>query len=782
MNKIVIKNAYTNNLKHLDLNIPLDFFTCVTGCSGCGKSSLVFDTIYAESQRALLEGMGGNIFGQKLMDKPKVDSIENLRPALNISQNDYNVNPRSTIGTLTEISNYMRSLFAIVNSNSDRNISESMFSSNNPKACCPHCAGLGIEHIVSETLLIPDPKKSLREGAILFFKGPPAGKEQRYLEALCEHYEIDIDKTIVELTENELHLLMYANDNIKYKLSYKEGRRRRQYFVFLNGAISTIEERVASLDSTGSSAVYGKYMKEVPCRVCNGAGLHQETLQYKVCGLSYDAIEHMELTTLYQWLHELSSCNNITEKDTLVSQLANGILPRLEMLIQLNIGYLCLRRSIPTLSGGERQRVRLATQLSCSLKGLLYILDEPCRGLHYRDITNIIQATLDLVRRGNTVIAIEHNKDYIAAAHHTIELGPVGGPNGGYLVERHVVSSPVAEPSVKPILKSTKYLEICGINYRNIKNQDIRFPVGGITCITGVSGSGKSTLTAVISKCFANQAGDYCKSFHGGNDIKRIIQVNQSPIGKTPRSTVASYLEIFDEIRTLFSETEHAKSMKINASQFSMNIKGGRCENCQGTGLKKIELNFLPNAYITCPECQGKRFNETILSITYQGKTILDILETPITDIIKIFQRKRKIFSILSSMVELGLGYLKLGQMSMNLSGGEAQRVKLAKALGGSFSGRNLYIMDEPTTGLNSIDIEKLKQLLLLLQSNHETMVLIEHNVEFIESIGDYIIDLGVMGGDAGGKIVAQGLPEVVFSDEKSSVYQLNQASRWKHL
>lgn len=775
MEKILIKNAYENNLKHLDLEIPLNSFTCVTGCSGCGKSSLVFDTIYAESQRAFLEGMTGNIFGQKLMNKPRVDSIENLRPALNISQNYYNVNPRSTIGTTTEISYYLRSLFAIANSNPRRNVPENIFSANNPNAFCPHCSGLGIETVVSETLLIPDPEKTLREGGILFFKGPSTGKEQKYLEALCEHYDIDIDKKVSELTPSELHMLLYANDEIKYKLSYKEGRRRRQYWVFLKGAISVIRDRVANLDSTGPSAVYGKYMEEVPCHVCGGAKLRQDVLKYTLGGLNYSEAESMELSSLHKWLLKLDNSDISHEKRELVSQLVAGILPKLEALIQLNVGYLSLNRSIPTLSSGERQRIRIATQISCSLKGLIYILDEPCRGLHYREISSIIRATQDLVRHGNTVIAIEHNKQYIASADYMVELGPVGGPDGGYLVKGSATSPNLDyQITFKSPHKLKQYFEIENINFRNIKGQSIRFPIGGITCITGVSGSGKSTLAEVVFRCFSKRAGNCCSTFRGGSPIKRVIRVDQSPIGKTLRSTIVSYLEIFDEIRTLFSETDSARNMKINASQFSMNIKGGRCECCQGTGLQKIELNYLPSSYITCPECGGKRFNENVLSVKYCGKTIQDVLETPISEIIEIFKEKKKISSVLSCMVELGLGYLKLGQMSMNLSGGEAQRIKLAKALGASSSGRNLYILDEPTSGLNSVDIEKFSKILLSLQANHETVILIEHNIEFIAGIADFIIDFGTVCGEAGGKIMAQGLPEAVFSHKKSSLYQLD--------
>lgn len=775
MEKIIIKNAHENNLKHLNLDIPLDEFTCVTGCSGCGKSSLVFDTIYAESQRAFLEGMTGNIYGQKLMNKPQVDSIENLRPALNISQNYYNVNPRSSIGTTTEISYYLRSLFAIVNSDQTSSISEKLFSANNPKSFCPHCSGLGVETVVSESLLIPDRDVSLRDGAILYFKGSPESKEQKYLEALCEHYGIDIEKKFSELSNDEIYQLLYADDQIRYKLAYKEGKRRKQHYVMLRGAVPAILDRTSGSDLSVPSAVYAKYMEEIPCHVCGGAKLRKEVLEYRIGRLNYNDVESMELTSLYSWIREFSDDRISISKKELIGQLTTSILRKLEALIQLDVGYLCLNRSIPTLSGGERQRVRIATQLTCSLKGLIYILDEPCKGLHYRDITKIIKATRDLVCRGNTVIAIEHNKQYIVSSDHIVELGPVGGPDGGYLINQSSTPQNTGyQLAFKQTLETSVYFEVNNINFRNIHGQNARFPIGGITCITGVSGSGKSTLASVIVRCFSRKSDNVHGTVQGGKNIRRVIQVNQAPIGKTPRSTIVSYLEIFDEIRSLFSKTDTAKRMKICPSSFSMNVKGGRCECCQGTGVQKIELNYLPNSYITCPECGGKRFNEHVLSVKYRGKTIQDILETPIVDIIDVFKGTKKVFSALDSMIQLGVGYLKLGQMSMNLSGGEAQRVKLAKALSSSSCGRNLYILDEPTSGLNNEDIDKFIQVLASLEQNRETVIIIEHNVEFIAKVADYIIDFGIFGGEAGGKIVVQGLPKAVFANETSSLYQLD--------
>lgn len=775
MEKIIIKDAHENNLKHLNIDIPLDAFTCVTGCSGCGKSSLVFDTIYAESQRGFLEGMSGSIYSQKLMNKPKVGAIENLRPALNISQNYYNVNPRSTVGTITEISYYLRTLFSLMNSNSQNDISENTFSFNNPKTFCPNCNGLGVEMIVSPNLMVPDPDKTLREGAILFYKGPADSKEQKSLEALCEYHGIDIDKKYSQLSKSEIEKLLYSEEVYRVKIAYKEGKRKKQHFVSLQGVIPMLKDQIASVDSMTQASAYAKYAETVPCHVCNGAKLGKTALEYTVGGLNYYEVEAMELSSLYSWIVNLKDSRITAEKKILVEQLQHSILDKIDALLALNVGYLCLNRSVPSLSGGERQRVRIATQLTCSLKGLIYILDEPCKGLHYRDITRIINATKDLIKRGNTVIAIEHNKQYISAADYRIELGPEGGPKGGYLISQgKVVKEPQKGLCFKPVNVYKNYLELNNISLRNISKQNVRFPIGGITCITGVSGSGKSTLALAVSESLSKSTAKTYGVLRGQQYIKKIIRVNQAPIGKTPRSTVVSYLEIFDEIRSLFSKTETAKKLKLSASMFSMNVKGGRCECCQGTGMQKIDLNYLPSAFITCPECQGRRFNDNILSVTYKEKTILDVLDSPVADIIETFKDNKKVFSVLSSMIELGLGYLALGQMSMNLSGGEAQRIKLAKALGVLSSGQNLYILDEPTSGLNETDIEKFRRVLFSLQEKGETILLIEHNIEFIASVADYIIDFGVHGGNAGGKIVAQGNPIDVFSQEMSSLYRLD--------
>ena len=768
MENIVIKNAYENNLKHIDLEIPLNSFTCITGCSGCGKSSLVFDTIYAESQRGFLEGMSGNLYGQKLMDKPKVGLIQNLRPALNISQNYYNVNPRSTVGTITEISYYVRALFSLINNS----VPENFFSPNNPKSFCPHCNGLGVETEISENRLIPDRDKRLSEGGILYFKGPEHGKEYCYLKALCEHYNIDIEKKVSELTEDELDTLLYSNEKIKYKLSYREGKRRKQYFVYLQGAIASINEKLSNIDASPSNTMYINYMEQVPCKICNGTKLNQDVLTYKVCGKNVSEVEKIEFTNFKEWLLTVKKSEKNSPKKELIEQLLSSMEKRIDSILELNIGYLHLDRSIPSLSGGERQRIRIATQLNCPLKDLIYILDEPCKGLHYHDIKNIIRASKNLVSFGNTVLSIEHNKQYIAAADKVIELGPVGGPNGGHLINVDANFTSTYDLKFKDKILYDDFIKLKNINFRNLLKQDAQFPVGGITCVTGVSGSGKSSLITVLKDCYEFNRNINCDSFYGAT-IKRINFVNQNPIGKTPRSTIASYLEIYDSIRNIFAKTKDAKNRGMGNSNFSINVKAGRCECCQGTGMQKIALNYLPDSFILCPECNGKRFEDRILQVKFKEKNISEILDAPIDDVVDLFADEPSVYEKLQCMIKIGLGYLSLGRMSMNLSGGEAQRIKLAKALGIKSTGKNLYILDEPTSGLNEKDIRKFIDIILELQKNGETIIIIEHNLDFIAEVSDYIIDFGLFGGYKGGKIVSSGYSKEVLLNKKSSWYGL---------
>lgn len=774
MEQIIITDAHENNLKHINLEIPLISFNCITGCSGSGKSSLIFDTIYAESQRAFLEGMAGSNFNQKLMDKPKVGKINNLRAALNVSQNYYNVNPRSTIGTVTEISGLIRSIFAIANSSEKITINENIFSYNNPESFCQHCSGLGYENIISESLLIPDRSKSLLQGGIIYFKGSTSSKEQRYLQALCTHYDIDINKSINQLTSEEINILLYADDNVETKISYRLGKKRKQHKVLLQGAITAIKSRLDSKILQDQPSPYSQYIKRIPCTVCNGAKLSDNILKYKFSGLNYYEVENMEISSLRTWLTNVHDSKVSPEKMKIIYDIIETLLIKLDYIIQLKIGYLCLNRPIPTLSSGERQRIRISRQLSCPLKDLIYIFDEPCKGLHYKDIDSLINVSKELVRRGNTVIAIDHNKRYIYSSDCIIELGPAGGPKGGYIIDKYKGN---INYRYKLLFKNpcivNDYISIKNINFRNLINQSVKFPIGAITCISGVSGSGKSSLIQAIVKYILENKKNDCPDNISLQNIKHIYQVDQSPIGKSSRSTIASYLGIFDDIRILFSETEDARKMNITPSMFSINVVGGRCETCQGTGVQKIELNYLPDSFITCPVCCGKRYHDSILSIKYKNKTIADILESPVSDVMDTFKDNPQIYRHLSVMDNLGISYLKLGQMSMHLSGGEAQRIKLAKALITPNNCHNIYILDEPTSGLNDDDINKLMRIISKMQEKGETIIMVEHNCEIIARIADYIIDLGVVGGKKGGKIVAQGLPEYVFSHHSSSLYDI---------
>ena len=770
---IKIKNASTNNLKNISVFFRIRAFTCVTGVSGCGKSSLVYDTIYAESQRIFLESMSGNMYGQKLMDKPDVESITNLRPALNVSKRYFNTNPRSTVGTITDISYYLRTAFALV-ANMERGLklTEQSFSPNNPSACCPYCRGLGEEYVISEDSVVPDKSKTLEKGAIAYYRGKENSIEYRTLEAICEHYGIDIMKRFSDLTDKEKELLLYRKQDEIFLIKFRTPKGRyKQKEIHTKGVLVELEEQATKTDHTSIFTAISKYLVKRLCSHCKGSKLSEKALTVEICEKNISDVESMNLKDMLEWCKDTKEkymTKNITSQ---VSQLMDLICNKLNKLIALKVGYLSLQRIIPSLSGGEVQRIRIATQLTCALRGLLYILDEPCKGLHTRDIGAIVAATRQLVEEGNTVIAIEHNKQYISSADKVLELGPVGGPKGGYILSEGKPKGEFCyEVKFKKQKEFDKYMEFEGVTYHNIVNQKIAFPVGAITCVTGVSGSGKSSLIDVIFTCLSSKKNFCCDKIKGRSLIKQLKQVDQKPIGKTPRSTVISYLEIYDDIRNLFASTDKAEENGLIASDFSMNVKGGRCEECQGTGYKKIELTYLPDSYIICPKCGGRRFNDLVLKAKYKGYSINDVLDATILDIAYIFKDSPNVYSKMQFMLEIGLGYVKLGQMSMNLSGGESQRIKLAKALGnGGISAENLYILDEPTSGLNEKDIERFERILNELRDQGNTILIIEHNLEFVLKNAEYLIDFGCYGGDQGGKVVAQGSVEQVFRNSKSS-------------
>ena len=773
---IIVHNASENNLKNVTAQFPLDHFTCVTGPSGCGKSSLVFDTIYAESQRNFLESMSGNMFGQKLMDKPKVDRIENLRPALNISQKYYNVNPRSTVGTITDISYYLRTLFAfVVNQRTGSHWDMNHFSANNPAACCPRCNGLGEEYVVSEQAVIPDKTKTLAGGGILYYKGSKDSQEYRLLQAICDHYGIDINTRVCDLTEREREILLYRTDAPTFSVKFKTPKgRTKTWPISERGAMIELETKLKGINKASTFDSIVKYLKKVPCSACHGQKLNVDLLENKICGFNIGEIEQLPAEDLKRWCADVRTEFKSSIYMDHIAPLLSDIERRVQHLIDLKLEYISVGRSIPTLSGGELQRVRLATQLDCSLSGMIYILDEPCKGLHYKNVSSIVGTTKDLVEKGNTVIAIEHNGQYISSADHIIEMGPAGGPSGGYITSEYPGKKEFGYSLLfKEPRKVKKYLSLKGVTYRNLKNVSVQIPIGCVTCISGVSGSGKSSLTDIIEEVCDRGESQNCVSVDGTKHIKKVMRVNQQPIGKTARSTVISYLDIYNAIRDLYAKTEEAKALGLSPSDFSMNIAGGRCECCQGTGRQKIELSYLPESFIICPECNGKRFHENILSVKYKGYSIDDILNENIHALLPIFEDQKSIYSVLKCMDEIGMGYVSLGQMSMNLSGGEAQRIKLAKYLGLSSKGSSLYILDEPTSGLSTSDIDRLVGVINRLVENGETIVIIEHNVEFIARIADHLIDLGNVAGNAGGKTVIEGTPKAVMCEEDSSWKEL---------
>ena len=766
---ILIHGAHENNLKHIDVTIPANAFTCVTGVSGCGKSSLVYDTLYAESQRNFLESMSTNMFGQKIMDKPKVESIQNLRPALSVSQNYYNNNPRSTVGTLTDISHYLRALFAlIINHEHKKSYSDSFFSANNPDSCCTHCDGLGEEFDIDESAVIPDKKKSLRKNGILYYSGSSSSAEHKLLLAICDHFGIDPDTPVEKLTSKQLEQLLYRTDTISFQISFKnqKGSYRRKVF-HSKGAIVELKEKLLDIDTPSTKISIAKYLIKKTCTHCKGLKLKKEVLDMRLCDLSIAEVERLKIDQLSSWLKKVSELYNDCAISSQANQLINNIQNKAECLITLNVNYLSLDRTIPTLSGGEIQRIRIANQLNCPLRGLVYILDEPCRGLHPYNVKNIIGASKSLVEKGNTLIAIEHNPIYIQQADHEIELGPVGGFDGGKLIYNGKPKERLSKIIFKKQLATeTNKLLINGIDFHNLHGQNISLPVGQITCITGVSGSGKSSLVTVIEKCASSGKSVNCSHIEGFELIKSVQRVNQQPIGKNSRSTIVTYLDIFDDIRNLYSKVSNNR---FSPSDFSMNVKGGRCECCQGNGTLKIELNYLPESYVTCPECKGKRFKPEILTIKYHNKSIYELLSAQIQDIIEDFRCEEQIYKKLQCMVDIGLGYLSLGQMSMHLSGGESQRIKLAKVLGNNITQNTLFILDEPTAGLSTPDIDKIKNVLFAVKEMGNTIIIIEHNLPFVAEIADYLIDFGLNAGEKGGVIVAEGRPEMVCNNSDSS-------------
>ena len=929
--KIIIKGAKEHNLKNINLEIPRDKLVVITGLSGSGKSSLAFDTLYAEGQRRYVESLSSyarQFLG--LMEKPDVESIEGLSPAISIDQKTTSKNPRSTVGTVTEIYDYIRLLYARVgvpycpncgkkiekqsidqivdnvmkldegtkiqvlapvvrsrkgeytklfedlqkdgfarvrvdgdiyeltdmeNIKLDKNkkheieivvdrlvikpeitarLTESievalkhadnlvlidvvgdktilyscnyacpdcgfsfpeltprMFSFNNTYGACPKCSGIGYLMKMDEDLIIPDKNKTLYDGVKAFGsstmkKGDTMAK--MYFESIGKHYGVEIkNKKIKDLPKDFIDKILYGTGDEEIDFEYSSYAGTRKFTAPFEGVIPTLERRHNETKSQGMRDFYEMYMSNMHCDECNGARLKKEILCIKVGGKNINELTDMSIRNIQEFLRNLE----LTDSQKIIAEMIlKEVDSRLQFLIDVGLEYLTLSRSAGTLSGGEAQRIRLATQIGSGLTGVLYILDEPSIGLHQRDNDKLIATLKKLRDLGNTLIVVEHDEDTMYAADQIIDIGPGAGVHGGNVMAQGTAEEikqvkgsitgdylsgrkQIHVPS-KRRKGNKKCIEVVGATENNLKNISVKFPLGVFTCVTGVSGSGKSTLVnEVLYKNIAQQLNGAsekpgkCKQIKGLDNIDKIINIDQSPIGRTPRSNPATYTGAFDLIRDIFAGTNEAKMRGYEKGRFSFNVSGGRCESCNGDGVHKIEMHFLPDVYVPCEVCKGKRYNRETLEVKYKGKNIADVLDMTVEEALEFFENIPKIKNKIQTLYDVGLGYIKLGQPSTTLSGGEAQRVKLATELSKRATGKTLYILDEPTTGLHIADVHRLVDILQRLVDTGNTIIVIEHNLDLIKT-ADHIIDLGPEGGDAGGEVIAVGTPEQICKNEKS--------------
>ncbi len=927
MDKIIIKGARENNLKNINIELPKNKLIVMTGLSGSGKSSLAFDTIYAEGQRRYVESLSA--YARQFLggsEKPDVDSIEGLSPAISIDQKTTSNNPRSTVGTVTEIYDYLRLLFArvgvpycpnhnipissqsveemtnkileyplgtkmiimspvvhgekgthkdlfdklrkdgyirvrvngnmydlseeitleknkkdkidvvidriVLKEDSRSRIFEAIeqatklsggkvviellgeqgkelvfseqfacphcefslpelepriFSFNAPYGACPECKGLGIKLQIDEDLLIPNSELSIVDGAIKTLTDDPEGIDYKKLECVCKHYKIKMDSPWKKLKRKEQEYILYGSDEIIHFSYSSKGGNKYDKKEFYEGIIKNLERRYMETSSTWIRDWLENFMVEHKCESCQGSRLHDDVLSVKVGKKNIYEVTQMSIKDLIIFFENIKLS---PEKKEIAKLVIKEISERLHFLANVGLEYLTLSRSAGTLSGGEAQRIRLATQIGSHLTGVLYVLDEPSIGLHQRDNEKLINSMKEMRDLGNTLIVVEHDTDTMLAADYLVDIGPEAGEKGGYImasgtpeevmkVEKSITGQYLSGKKCIEIPKNRrkgngKKLSIKGATEHNLKNIDVDIPLGTFTCITGVSGSGKSTLIndilcKQISKELYNskeRPGKF-KKILGVENIDKIIVISQNPIGRTPRSNPATYTGVFDDIRTLFTTTKEAKMYGFEKNRFSFNVKGGRCEACRGDGVKKIEMHFLPDVYVPCEVCHGTRYNMETLNIKYKGKNIADVLELRITEALEFFDNIPKIKQKLQVLNDVGLGYIKLGQPAPTLSGGEAERVKLAKELQRKATGKTLFVLDEPTTGLHSDDIKRLLAILQKIVDNKDTVVVIEHNLDVIK-VSDYIIDLGPEGGDGGGTVVAKGTPEQVADVSES--------------
>lgn len=926
MDKIIIKGARENNLKNVDLELPKNKLIVMTGVSGSGKSSLAFDTIYAEGQRRYVESLSA--YARQFLggtDKPDVDSIEGLSPSISIDQKTTSKNPRSTVGTVTEIYDYLRLLFARVgvpycpnhhvaitsqtvdeivdkvmenemgtkliimspvvhgekgthkdllddlrkagyvrvringemydlsdNIELDKNkkdnidvvidrivlkedsrsrLAESveaaiklsngkvvidymgdkeivysekfacpycdfslpeleprMFSFNAPFGACLDCKGLGVKLTIDPELVVPDKSKSLNNGAIKTLTDDQEALDFKRLECLCIHYKIDMDKPFSKLPKQHQQYILYGSDEvIQFKYESKSGNIYNQKD-FYEGIINNLQRRYMETSSTWIRDWLENYMVETVCETCKGARLQDSILSVLVNNKNIYEVTCMSIKQLIPFFEGLK----LTPSQKEISELlVKEILSRLSFLKNVGLEYLTINRSAGTLSGGEAQRIRLATQIGSKLTGVLYVLDEPSIGLHQKDNEKLIKSLLEMRDLGNTLIVVEHDTDTMLACDYLVDVGPGAGDNGGEIVAcgtpeevmenensitgRYLSGKEKIEVPTKRRILTNKKIVIEGASENNLKNINVEIPLSTFTCVTGVSGSGKSSL---INQILCRAAYNYIykskekpgkhKKIKGLEQIDKIVEISQNPIGRTPRSNPATYTGAFDEIRKLFTTTKEAKIYGFGKDRFSFNVKGGRCEACHGDGVKKIEMHFLPDVYIPCEVCHGTRYNSETLRIKYKDKNIAEVLDMRLSEALSFFENVPKIKTKLQVLEDVGIGYIKLGQSATTLSGGEAGRVKLAKELQKKPTGKTLYIMDEPTTGLHSADIKRLLAIIQKIVDNKDTVVVIEHNLDVIKC-ADYIIDLGPAGGDGGGEIVATGTPEDIAKVKESA-------------
>ena len=917
---IRIRGANEHNLKNISLDIPRNKFVVLTGLSGSGKSSLAFDTIYAEGQRRYMESLSSyarQFLGQ--MEKPNVESIEGLSPAISIDQKSTNRNPRSTVGTVTEIYDYFRLLYArigiphcpncgreihkqtidqmvdqimalpegtklqllapvvrgrkgehakvlerakksgyvrvrvdgslyelteeikldknikhnieiivdrlVVKEGINRRLTDSIenvmelanglmivdiiggepmnfsdsfacpdcgisieeveprsFSFNNPFGACPECFGLGYKMEFDVDLMIPDKTLSINQGAITVMGWQSCTDKNSFtnaiLQALCKEYHFSLDTPFEELMPEVQDMLIHGTKGKEVIVHYKGQRGEGKYPVAFEGLIKNVERKYRETSSEIMKAEYETFMRITPCKECGGRRLKKSSLAVTVCDKNIYEVTSLSINKLYEFLDGME----LTPQQQLIGKrILKEIKARVGFLKSVGLEYLCLSRATATLSGGEAQRIRLATQIGSGLVGVCYILDEPSIGLHQRDNDKLLGALRNLQELGNTLIVVEHDEDTMLAADHIVDIGPGAGEHGGQVIAQgtaqeimqipesitgQYLSGKIQIPVPATRRKPTGWLTVKGAAENNLKNIDVKFPLGVFTCVTGVSGSGKSSLVnEILYKYLAKQLnrartipGKF-KKIEGVEQLDKVIDIDQSPIGRTPRSNPATYTGVFDQIRDLFASTVDAKAKGYTKGRFSFNVKGGRCEACGGDGIIKIEMHFLPDVYVPCEVCQGKRYNRETLDVKYKGKSIYDVLDMTVEEALEFFDKVPSIRRKIETLNDVGLSYIKLGQPSTTLSGGEAQRIKLATELSRRSTGKTIYILDEPTTGLHFADVHKLVEILQRLAEGGNSVVVIEHNLDVIKT-ADYIIDIGPEGGDGGGTVIAEGTPE----------------------